>query len=225
MTRRFRIRFRKQGELRWLSHLELSRAWLRILRRAALPVKYSQGFSPHPKMAFSPALAVGVAGIEEYMDVVFDDDVGSEADLIDRINSCAPKGLPAVSAEEISSDAPSIGASVKFVDWRLAAAGGWEGLKNDWVSLIVERLTSEVFKATKENDVKFECLLNDELLGQDRVILLRLPIEIKIQAVVESLNNVIGRAPERVLIERLAQWVQKDGELRDPITVCRAGHD
>ncbi len=66
---RLRVCYGKTGRLRYLSHLEVVHALERVVRRAGLPFAITQGFSPHMKMAFGPALPVGTAGEREYLDV------------------------------------------------------------------------------------------------------------------------------------------------------------
>lgn len=64
-----RIHYTKTGNLRFLSHLELTRALERMVRRAGLPFAKSQGFSPHMKLTFGLALPVGVGSFDEIFDV------------------------------------------------------------------------------------------------------------------------------------------------------------
>ena len=59
---RIRITFAKGEAIKYISHLDLNRAWERAFRRAGLPLAYSQGFNPKPKVGFGPALAVGISG-------------------------------------------------------------------------------------------------------------------------------------------------------------------
>ena len=64
-----RIKYGKTREGKFLSHLDLMRAWERAFRRGAIPLAFSQGFNPHPKISFGSALAVGITSSGEYMDV------------------------------------------------------------------------------------------------------------------------------------------------------------
>ena len=64
---KFRIRFRKSGELRWLSHHDLMDCVERMLRRAALPYRSTQGFHPKPRMVFALSLALGIVGCAEVL--------------------------------------------------------------------------------------------------------------------------------------------------------------
>ena len=66
---RLRVRYAEQGRLAMLSHLEITHALERIVRRSGLPFALSQGFSPHMKIAFGPALPVGVGGLDEVFDI------------------------------------------------------------------------------------------------------------------------------------------------------------
>jgi len=78
---RLRITFAKHGRLRWLSHLELTRAMERLVRRSGLPFAVSQGFSPHMRFAVGPALPVGTAGLGEKFDVWLTDYVDAKEAL------------------------------------------------------------------------------------------------------------------------------------------------
>ncbi len=69
IRQRFRICFAKQDDLRWLSHRDLMRTWERLLRRAGVPLSMSEGFHPKPRMNFPSALAVGIAGLNEVVEV------------------------------------------------------------------------------------------------------------------------------------------------------------
>src|SRR6188474_2710347 len=66
---RYRIRFSKLGKIRFTSHRDVARMWERALRRATLPVAYTEGFSPHPKLSFGLALSTGHESLGEYLDV------------------------------------------------------------------------------------------------------------------------------------------------------------
>jgi len=69
VRQRVRIRFTKQDDLRWLSHRDLVRAWERLLRRAEVPLGMTEGFHPKPRMNFPSALAVGIAGLNELVEI------------------------------------------------------------------------------------------------------------------------------------------------------------
>ena len=66
---RIRVRFTKTGKIRWTSHRDVARIWERTIRRVRLPIAYSQGFSPHPKMHFGLALSTGHESVAEFLDL------------------------------------------------------------------------------------------------------------------------------------------------------------
>ncbi len=70
-TTRLRLTFTRQGAVRYVGHLDMVKVWERVLRRAELPVAYSQGFHPQPKIQFASALPVGCASTAEMLDVFF----------------------------------------------------------------------------------------------------------------------------------------------------------
>jgi len=82
-AQRLRLRYAKIGDARFIGHLDEARFWERVFRRAGLPLAYSHGFNPQPKMHFASALPVGVEGLDELLDVWLtepvDPAIGSEA--------------------------------------------------------------------------------------------------------------------------------------------------
>jgi len=87
---RVRIRFTKPAEQRYLGHRDIARCFERWLRRAGLALRMSEGFHPKPRMSFPSALAVGVVGDDEVMEIEL---VEVPADLSDRLAATAPPGL------------------------------------------------------------------------------------------------------------------------------------
>ncbi len=71
IRQRVRIRFTKQDDLRWISHRDLIRVWERLFRRAGVALSMTEGFHPKPRMNFPSALAVGIAGLDELLEVDF----------------------------------------------------------------------------------------------------------------------------------------------------------
>jgi len=132
---RVRIRWSKLGRLVALSHLETMHALLRAIRRARLPVAYSQGYHPKPRVSFGPALPVGVESVCEYMDLEL---VGAvdPADVLSRLSGELPDGLRALDAVVVDPRAPSIGEALRAVHYRAEFQGdGWgEDLLSDRIA-------------------------------------------------------------------------------------------
>ena len=69
---KIRIKFSKQGNLRFVGHLDMMRYFQKANRRAELPIAYSEGFSPHQIMSFAAPLGMGLEGLAEYFDIRID---------------------------------------------------------------------------------------------------------------------------------------------------------
>ena len=107
---RLRIVFSKSGALRYIGHLDLQSVWERTVRRAGLPLAYSQGFHPSPKIQIASALPLGTIGLAEIVDLWLDEpladtQVGQYADML---QFAAPPGLSIVSVEEVDDHGPAL---------------------------------------------------------------------------------------------------------------------
>ncbi len=89
---RMLIRFTKPDDLRWLSHRDLMRLWERLFRRACVPLGMTEGFHPKPRMNFPSALAVGIAGDDELLEVELSETWSADR-LSQAITEQAPPGL------------------------------------------------------------------------------------------------------------------------------------
>ncbi|MBI2827139.1 MAG: DUF2344 domain-containing protein [Planctomycetia bacterium] len=104
VRRRVRIRFRKEGDLRLIGHLDLVRAWERLFRRAELRLVMTEGFHPRPRIGFPSALPMGETGLDEIVEADFDCDQ-TLAQVRAAIDRCAPEGLTTTGIEELSPGA------------------------------------------------------------------------------------------------------------------------
>lgn len=95
----FRITFSKTGPLVFISHLDLSHTFVRAFNRAGIPLRYSSGFNPHPKLVFALPLSVGMAGENEMCDVGLEKDMDMD-EFKERISSVMPPHLHIKSVEE-----------------------------------------------------------------------------------------------------------------------------
>lgn len=134
---KIRVRFSKVGKVRFVSHRDVARIWERGLRRAALPVAYSQGFSPHPKLSFGLALPTGAESLGEYLDIELDAGSGTGGrplaagfdpeEFLGRIDGCLPVGLSAQAATEIEPGTLSLQQAVTSCTWRIEVGGPGAG--------------------------------------------------------------------------------------------------
>ncbi len=119
---RVRVRWAKLGRLVALSHLETMHTLLRAVRRAGIPVAFSQGYHPKPRISFGPALGVGVESLCEHMDLEI---VGpaDPADVGARLARELPEGLRVLGTEAVEPGAPSIAESMRAVHFRAEFQG------------------------------------------------------------------------------------------------------
>lgn len=148
VVQRVRLRYAKRGPLRFTSHRDFARAFERALRRAGVPVAYSQGFTPHPKISYASAAPTGVASEAEYLEIGLRE-VSDPAAVRAALHAALPPGLDvldAVQARAPGSLADRIDASrwrvelpgVEPVDLQRAAAAFL-----DAAAVPVERLTKQ----------------------------------------------------------------------------------
>jgi len=98
---RWRVRFEKRGRLRFLSHLDIARAITRASTASGLPVAFSQGFNPHPKLSFGPPLPVGTTGESELFDIELTRGVPAE-EVVDGLSAFLPDGLDITEATQVT---------------------------------------------------------------------------------------------------------------------------
>jgi radical SAM-linked protein len=115
---KYRLRFRKSGDLRLVSHIDLMHCFERMLRRAALPFASTQGFHPKPKMVFAQALALGVVGANEVVEIGLDATLPAE-EVVARLNRHAPPGIAFLSGKTVER---RVTAQVRRAFYRLALA-------------------------------------------------------------------------------------------------------
>jgi radical SAM-linked protein len=111
---RVRVRYDKTGKLRFISAIDLGRIWERSLRRSRLPIAYSEGFSPHPKVSFTDALPLGYASTGEYAELTFAGPIPLQPAII-ALNAAFPDGIAVRAAVAVGDGDP------KLAKWLLAS--------------------------------------------------------------------------------------------------------
>jgi radical SAM-linked protein len=118
---RVRIRFSKLGKVRFTSHRDVARIWERALRRAGLPIAYTEGFSPRPKLSFGLALSTGYESLGEYLDVALRDQPGhvTAEQLPALLATALPAGIEVQSAIVLPPGAGSLQQAVTSCTWHI----------------------------------------------------------------------------------------------------------
>ena len=115
---RVRVTYRKAGVLRFIGHLDLMRTWERALRRARLPLAYSQGYSPHPRIALAAPLPVGMIGERELMDVLLTEHLPA-SEVMEKLASTLPEDIDVLDVREVARKLPSLQASTLSARYRV----------------------------------------------------------------------------------------------------------
>jgi radical SAM-linked protein len=116
MSNRYRITFTRDRTVRFVGHLDLAKTWERVLRRADLPVAFSQGFHPLPKITFASALPVGCTSEAEVMDVVLTEPI-APSDMAARLAPALPAGIAIASITEVPLNAPALQAALRWAEY------------------------------------------------------------------------------------------------------------
>ena len=116
VEQRIVFRFAMTGSAAFLGHLETMNAWIRAFRRAGFPVAYSQGFHPHPKIAFESARPVGEQSIACYVDVQLTEKLDIQ-DAMLRLKNVCSEGFDVLSAMDIPISAPSLMGQIEAMEY------------------------------------------------------------------------------------------------------------
>jgi radical SAM-linked protein len=113
-----RVKYAKRGKVRWISHRDVARAFERALRIEQLPLAFTLGFSPRPKVSFGLALSTGYESEAEYLDLELVEPVDLES-LPSRLTAALPIGLEVDAVVALEERAPALQESVAAVTWQV----------------------------------------------------------------------------------------------------------
>lgn len=139
-----RCKFTKEKDMIYISHLDLLRLLEKSMRRAKIKFSFSQGFNPHPKIAFGQALSLGVSSLGEYVDIEMDEII-SEDEFLIRINNTLPDGIRFLKAKYMDKSVPSLMSLITHSRYII------EVKINDDISL--ENVESKVDEFMKKDEV------------------------------------------------------------------------
>jgi radical SAM-linked protein len=221
-----RVRFSKLGKVRFTSHRDVARIWERAIRKVALPVAYSQGFSPRPRLAFGLALSTGAESLAEYLDIDLDTtDLAGEFDVdttARHLDAALPDGLEVMAAAVVAPGATSLQQVVTSCSWVIDLPG----VGHEAVQPAVDRLlAAESVVVTRERKGKpVEDDLRPGLLAVDAAPSpegdawrgTRLVTELGVQPRAlrpSELLDALGLGIHDVRVRRTHQWIT-DGDAR-----------
>ncbi len=115
---RLHVHFGKMGALRYTSHLDLAKVWERVLRRANLPILYSQGFNTRPRIQLASPLPLGITSESEYLEVALKEVIPLEG-VRERLTAVSPEGLRIYRVFEAGMHTPSLQTLVRSAEYRV----------------------------------------------------------------------------------------------------------
>ncbi len=118
-----RLMYTKRGKVRWISHRDVARAMERAFRIAELPLAFTEGFSPRPKVSFGLALSTGHESDGEYLDLEFVHEVDTDT-LPGTLTDALPDGIEVIAATPLVDRAPALQEAVTAVEWNVGVVSG-----------------------------------------------------------------------------------------------------
>ena len=222
MMNGLRIRFTKLGKIRFTSHRDVARIFERSLRKAAIDVAYTEGFSPRPKIAFGLALSTGHESLAEYLDIALRDQGAVDVtEVPGRLSSALPAGIDVVAAAPVQPGDASLQESVTSCTWRIELRD--TGL--DAAGELIERaLAADELVLTRIRKGKE---VTDDLRPAMHSLTIDGPTDAGTALLAElatqprglrpnELLQVLG-APEDGRVLRIAQWATRDGTRVEPL--------
>ncbi len=163
-----RLRFARREPAIWLAHLDMMRTFERSIRRANLPINWSQGFNPRPQMTFALPIGVGMATEDDYLDIQLVEDL-APSDVMARLNPCLPKGLELLAAGPVTQSNVSLMSLIQAADYRLESPGLAEAVARiaNTQPLIVEKFSKG---RTIDVDIR-PLIINLKIVAADQLIL------------------------------------------------------
>ncbi len=154
---KIRIKFRKWGSMKFIGHLDMMRFFQKVMRRADVDIRYSEGFSPHQIMSFAAPLGVGITSDGEYFDIEVHS-TKSSAEMIADMNATMVEGVEIVGYVELPDNAKPAMSIVSAADYVLSYKEGYDCpfTLEEWQSKVEELFTSQssftIIKKTKKSE-------------------------------------------------------------------------
>lgn len=242
-VQRLRVHYAKRGRLRFASHRDFARAFERAVRRAGVPIAFSAGFSPHPKVSYANAAPTGVASEAEYLEIGVVERCDPER-VRAALDASLPPGLDIL--EVVEAGPGSLADRLEASRWRVVLPGLSAAVVGDAVAALLDRDQVMVERLTKNGVRSFDArsaVLAAEVaegdaagspglaatLGAGPCAILHMVVRhatpaVRPDDVLEALHRVADLAPPvPVQVTRLAQGPHDEvtGEIDDPLAPDR----
>jgi radical SAM-linked protein len=223
-VQRLRVRYAKRGRLRFTSHRDFSRAFERAVFRARLPMAYSSGFNPHPRISYAGAAPTGSASEAEYLELALAE-VVEPASVHAALDEAMPDGLDVV--EVVESPGGGLSDLLQASHWRMVLAAPMERAEPAVAAflaadeVLVQRMTKKGMRDFDSRGAVLSLSASPDGDGAVLDLVLRhLEPAVRPDDVLSGLSSVAGLEPAGVpLLTRLAQGPldPETGEIGDPL--------
>lgn len=232
MIQRLRVRYAKRGRLRFTSHRDISRAVERAVRRAGIPVAFSAGFTPHPKISYAGAAATGVASEAEYLEIGLTDARDPER-VRAELDAALPPGLDILDVVEATAGT-TLADRLEASEWRIRLDGVSAAVAAEAATAFMAAAEIQVERLTKKGMRRFDarsavtaCALDRRAIEATdapsailRMVVRHSTPAVRPDDVLTGLRQVADLAPPSPpMVTRLAQGPlnAQTGELVDPL--------
>lgn len=210
---KIRVRFSKQGQMKFIGHLDMVRYFQKVMRRGEIDVAYSEGFSPHQKMSFAAPLSVGVLSKGEYFDMEVNSTLSTK-EAIERINEQNVEGVKVLSYKLLPDNAKNAMAVMSAADYFVYT----DIFTDDDITGFINQDSINVIKKTKksEKEVDIKPLIYS-IKKEDNGIFIKLAQgsaqNLKPELVITALENFTQKSDTSYIYERLDMYCTEDGKL------------
>ena len=232
MSKLIRVKYKKEDEMIFISHLDLQRLLQRAFRRAKINLSYSEGFNPHPKMSYGNALALGVESQGEYVDIEIEDDIEVD-EFLERINNQLPEGIKFIKGQEIDPKTPSLSSVIVYGEYIFNIDLDTPLSKEFVISRVLNFVKSEEIIVTKTNkkgrkvevDIRpliknFDLVsLDDKKVTFESTIATGSKANLNINILIPQILNMLDLEidPREVSVLRRDLYAMEDGQLVTPL--------
>jgi len=233
---KFRVKYRKSGILRFLSHLETVRAFERAVRRANLPFALTKGFSPKLKISWGPPLPVGFSTCAEYADFFLTDYLNPES-IIDSLNKALPRDIRVLEAKYVPLHSASLMSIINVASYKtlikVDPGLSREELKDGMDGLLTRGRISVFKKRERAVDLRRSLLDFEVKEVKNGQVTLRFSLQVGGKESIRAENLIkalFERFPkslsfEIIEITRMGLYVKVGDEFIDPLRIREATSD
>lgn len=229
---KLRLKFTKNGPIRFIGHLDLQRYFQKAIRRAEIDVKYSEGYSPHQVISFAQPLSVGATSDGEYMDMQVNSMV-SPMDIMERLNNVMNEGVTILDIVELPEGAPKAMTAVAAAEYLIEFRKGKEPAL-DYKTKLMEYMSQDKLPAIKktksgEKEIDMKPYIYDLSVMDDGKIHMLLSAgsvnNIKVSMVIENFLKYFGEEVQEfaLIVHRVDTYTEgtdDKGTFIEPF-ICR----